>query len=258
MRNNPSNDMIRRALDAQLSGVKETPGLYDRVVRQTKGEKPMKKKMSLSLALAAALVMLAGIAVAANWQGVSYFLTERLLVPETVVETSVVQPLSQSCDSDWLSAEVVDAYWTDYAFSLTLHVQPKDASKALCMDTDIGADGETFDKIWWKGEILDLEQWRAGREVLRIGAPGLNLGGGSHDWTGSSCDWIHEEDDSLTVLLEIRDADENLLTAGGEHTISLYCDNMQTGEIEQSQVKFTLPAMTKEHSLIQETLNVRD
>lgn len=247
MKNNPSNDMIRRALEAQLSGVKETPGLYDRVVRQTKGEAPMKKKMSLSLALAAALVMLAGIAVAANWQGVTYFLTERLLVPENVVEESVVQPLSQSCDSNWLNAEVVDAYWTDYSFSLTLHVQPKDAAKALCMDTDIGADGESFDKIWWKGEILDLEQWRAGREVLSIGFATLSLG-------RSSLDWIHEEDDSLTMLLEVREADEALLTAGGEHTISLCCDNMQTGETEESLLTFTLPAMTMEHSATLETL----
>ena len=247
MKNNPSNDMIRRALDAQLSGVKETPGLYDRVVRQTKGEAPMKKKMSLSLVLAAVLVMLASIAVAANWQGVTYFLTDRLLVPETIVEESVVQPLSQSCDSDWLSAEVVDAYWTDYAFSLTLHVQPKDATKALCMDTDIGTDGESFDKIWWKGEILDLEQWRAGREVLMMYAPALSLG-------TSGWDWIHEEDGSLTVLMEVRNADEKLLTSGGEHTIRLDCDNKQTGETEQSLVTFTLPAMTKEHSAIQESM----
>lgn len=251
MKNNSSNDMIRRALEAQLSGVKETPGLYDRVVRQTKGEAPMKKKMSLGLVLAAALVMLAGIAVAANWQGVTYFLTERYYAPEKVVEESVAQPLSQSCDSNWLNAEVVDAYWTDYAFSLTLHIQPKDASKALCMVTDIGTDGESFDKIWWKDEILDLEQWRAGREVLSICYTTLSMG-------STGCDWIHEADDSLTVLLEVRNADEALLTAGGEHTISLCCDNMQTGETEESLLTFTLPAMTKEHSLMQETLNVRD
>ena len=57
---------LHEALDRRLSGMQEDPFLARRVLAGTKGEKPMKKKLSLSLAVALALILMASVALAAG------------------------------------------------------------------------------------------------------------------------------------------------------------------------------------------------
>ncbi len=56
---------LQKAMDSRLSGLAVTPRLRAAIRLKTKGEKPMKKKMTLGLVLALALILLlAGVAVA--------------------------------------------------------------------------------------------------------------------------------------------------------------------------------------------------
>lgn len=57
---------LHKAMDRRLSGMREDPFLAQRVLAGTKGEKPMKKKLSVSLALALALILMASVALAAG------------------------------------------------------------------------------------------------------------------------------------------------------------------------------------------------
>lgn len=207
-RKHPEND-IRAALDAQLSGVRSTPGLYDRVLRASKEEPYMKKKLSVSLALVLTLCLLAGIALAMNWQGVRYFLTQRMSVPENVSEEHLVQPELTACDSQWMTVTPVDASWVESpperggdSLYLTLHVAPVDKEKAFCCETEIGCDGESFD--------MDLDRRRGAapsrrgataREILEISLSGPDELGGKEVAFGY--DFIHE-DEGATFLLELR------------------------------------------------------
>ena len=57
---------LHQAVDRRLSGVREDPFLAQRVMAAKKGEKPMKKKLSVSLALVLALILMASVALAAG------------------------------------------------------------------------------------------------------------------------------------------------------------------------------------------------
>lgn len=245
-RKHPEND-IRAALDAQLSGLRSTPGLYDRVLRASKEEPYMKKKLSVSLALVLTLCLLAGIALAMNWQGVRYFLTQRLSVPENVSEEHLVQPELTACDSQWMTVTPVDASWVESpperggdSLYLTLHVSPVDKEKAFCCETEIGCDGESFDMIWIGGEVLPVETWRNGREILETSLSGPDELGGKEVSFGY--DFIHE-DDGATFLLELRSPAPDVLNAGATMTLHLTTRNLQTGEQEDATLTLALPPM---------------
>ena len=130
---------VRPALEARLSGITETPGLYGQVLHLAQAnEHPARRRLSASLALGLALVLTACAALAAGWQGVRYFLEDRTSQPQTLREEAVVQPLAQRCDSRMLLAEAVDACVSDGVFSMTLHVRAASDAQVLCMETDIG------------------------------------------------------------------------------------------------------------------------
>lgn len=227
---------IRPALEARLSGLTETPGLYGQVLHLAQAEtRPAKRRLSAALTLGLALMLTACVALAAGWHGVRYFLEDRTSQPQTIREEAVVQPLAQRCDSRLLLAEAVDACVSDGVFSLTLHVRAASDAQVLCMETDVGCDGERFDMIWWDGEILPLEAWRAGREVLQLRLPTGSMPFDSFDWV--------QDQDGETLLVQCRRPDEALLQSGGDVTLLLTTENLQTGETERATLTVTLPAM---------------
>lgn len=85
-----SGEKFRASIDRSLSGLKADPGLARRILSQEKGEKPMKKKLSVSLALILALLLgLTAAAFAAtalyrvvNWQGDVTRTEDSLQIPE--------------------------------------------------------------------------------------------------------------------------------------------------------------------------------
>lgn len=70
MNSRTPENRIRSALDARLSGVVEKPGSLERVLRQARGERIVKKKLSVGLVLTIVLVLvtLTALAVALLWE----------------------------------------------------------------------------------------------------------------------------------------------------------------------------------------------
>lgn len=189
-------------------------------------------------ALAACAALLWGAAMALERVGVLHFLNTRVWNGQKASEEDVVQPTAQSCDSRLLQVELRDAYWDGERLSLAVHVRSR-GEYAFYMETDVGTDGESFDKIWWKGEILPLEQWLAGRQAIMLELPGMLLNGRP---VASSWDWVQEQEGE-TLLLQGEAGD---LTKGGELAITLKSKVVGTDTTERATLTATLPPMEKE------------
>lgn len=187
--------------------------------------------------MVAALTLLCGTALALEYFGVLHFLTERIWQGDPVDANAIVQPTRQHCDSVLLDATVQDAYWDGETVSISLHIAPK-GDYAFYTETDRGQDGENFDLIWWNGNILPFEEWKAGREGLQLKLP--KLLNGTEDIT-SVWDWVQNEQ-SETMLIQGYCDD---LTQGATLNIELECLLEDTGTVECSTLTFTLPPMTK-------------
>lgn len=250
---------IRRAIDAELSAVGRDPFLYQRVLNQA-AEAPERRRrprrLTAALILVAVVMLTTAVAVATNWLGVKYFLTERNSVPVEVQEAYIVHPTQQSFDSERMDLQVGDAYWYADPFgdrlSLTLHADVKDSAKPFCIEIDIGTDGESFDMIWWQGEIIPVAQWLAGRDgyVMDISVKS-SLGG--RDYL-QSVDYVHEEQ-GVTLLLEMRNIPD--LSEGAELTLMVSSNPIYPSaedddgyridweDREEVTLTVTLPPMTK-------------
>lgn len=202
-------DDIRKAIDGELSGVGRDPFLYQRVMNMT-GEQPhtrrRPRRLIVALAIWAVLMLSTAVAVATNWTSVKWFLTDRLYTPLDVEDTYIAHPIAQSFESDRISLTVLDAYWYDDYYgdklALTMHADAKAPDTPFCMQIDIGTDGESFDMIWWHGDIIPVTQWLDGRE-------GYVMETNTAAWIGNqgfsgSCDYIQEET-GLTVMMELWD-----------------------------------------------------
>ena len=248
---------IRQAIDEELSGAGRDPFLYQRVLNSAH-EAPLRRRpRKLTVALVALIVLMlsTAAAVATNWLGVRYFLTERLALPVPVEDAYVVQPVSQPFDSERLSMRATDAYWYESRYGdrldITIHADVKDPEKAFCMDTDIGTDGESFDMIWWHGDILPVADWLAGREGYKLYLTlSLQIDGQSY-W--GSLDWVHEEQ-GMTMLIEVMDAPD--LSKGATVVVTgwsypIIPDDGELGhltlsdDMERFALTLDLPPMTK-------------
>lgn len=182
-----------------------TPERFHRQVAQALARPeraPCRRPARLALALLMLLTLLAGTAWALGRLGVLHFLTERTASAPSAdsIAPGVVEPLSQSCESESLVMLVRDAYIDEEKISLCVHIAPRDPDAyRLLSEIDIGTDGETFDRIWWKGEVLSFEEWLpAGKEMLVVSPRFLEIG---EKRMGLSCDWLPEETGE-TFLLE--------------------------------------------------------
>lgn len=187
--------------------------------------------------MAACLVLLCGTALALEQLGVLHFLTDRIWQGDPVNAAAIVQPAHQQCDSRLLDASVRDAYWDGETLSVAVHIRPK-GDYAFYTETDRGQDGEHFEQIWWNGEILSFETWKAGRAELKLSLP--KLMDGTENIT-TSWDWVQDEQGE-TMLIQGACED---LTQGAALAIEL--EALLEGEsgAEHATLTFTLPPMTK-------------
>ncbi|MBQ3155509.1 MAG: hypothetical protein IJB81_01125 [Clostridia bacterium] len=183
---------IRKALDAALSGASHDPTLFHRVVNASKGDSPpVKRKLTLSMALVLILALMTGTAaVAATYRGVSWFLTER--ENQTVDAAYLMDILEQHHDSELLDIRVVDAYWDGAKLSMAINFAPRDATLSLgtyCHHYE----GQAAHQC--RNETLDL--------LLDIAGTGIKITAGAEDTRsyGASYDYYCEEDDSLTIMI---------------------------------------------------------
>ena len=177
---------------------------FQKTVTELAQERPMGMRRGLRLVLAAALciVLLCGAALALNRLGVVYFLTERVYNgPESAqVETGTLQAQSQSCDSTLVQADVRDLWMQGDRLAICFHLSPKEPERyRLLSETDIGTDGEHFDRIWWNGETFTFDQWLPqGKQMLVISPQYMEIGG---QRLPVSTDWL-PEDQGETFLME--------------------------------------------------------
>ncbi len=229
-------------MNLQNDPYEPTPtAFHDRVERKLSELRsqsaPARRPYRWVAALAACLVLLCGTAIALDRLGVLYFLTERVDAGDPVDEAAVARPASQRCDSALLNVEARDAYWDGDTLSLTLAVSPK-GDYAFYTETDRGCDGESFDQIWWNGEILPYEEWLAGRQPLMLRLPRVKLNGKN---TLQSWDWV-QNGQGEAMLLEIQ-ADD--LTQGAELTVTLESVLEGTDTTETATLTVQLPPMKK-------------
>lgn len=198
---------IRKAIDSELSGVGRDPFLYQRVLNMGK-EQPRtrrrSRRLTVALAVLAVLMLSTAVAVATNWTSVRWFLTDRLYTPLDVQDAYIVHPTAQSFESDRINLTVLDAYWYEDPYgdrlALTMHADAKTPDTPFCMEIDIGTDGESFDMIWWHGDIIPVTQWLDGRD-------GYVMETNTAAWIGNqgfsgACDYIQEET-GLTVMMRL-------------------------------------------------------
>ncbi len=220
-----------------------TPEGFHRRIEQKLNElqrahAPVPRPHRLATVLALCVVLLCGTALALRPFGVLDFLTARFENSVSISGEAVVIPTAQSCDSQLLAAQVQDACWDGVTLSVSVSVRPL-KEYALCMETEIGADGETYNRIWRNGESQLLEDWLAGREAMMLFLPEMTLNGVrvSTDW-----DWVSDEQGE-TLLLQVP-ADD--MVHETELSIPLRSVLLSTGAQEQATLYATLPAMTKE------------
>ena len=201
---------IRKAIDGELSGVGRDPFLYQRVLNMGREEPSPNhrrpRRLTVALVVLLVLTLSTAVAVATNWTSVRWFLTDRLYTPLDVQDAYIVHPTAQSFDSDRINLTVLDAYWyEDYygdRLALTMHAEAKAPDTPFCMEIDIGNDGESFDMIWWHGEIIPVTQWLNGRDgyVMETNtATWIGNRGYSGNW-----DYIQEET-GLTIMMQLWD-----------------------------------------------------
>lgn len=186
---------------------------------------------------AACMALLCGTALALEQLGVLHFLTQRTWMGMPVHAAAIAQPTQQHCDSEQLDAFIKDAYWDGETLSIAMYIRPK-GDYAFYTETDRGQDGEHFDMIWWNGNILSFEQWKAGRTGLMLTLP--RLMNGTEDIT-SSWDWIQNEQGEIMLIQGNCDD----MTQGATLALDLSCMLEGHDKAVLSTLTFTLPPMTK-------------
>ncbi len=218
----------------------QTPEAFHMRIEQTLGNLKQAEPTTRGarrLALAAtATALLLGTALALENYGVLRFFTERYERP--IDSKTIAQPVAQSCDSKLLDAFVRDAYWDGEKLAISMSVKPLNADTALYIETDVGADGESFDKIWWKGEILSFDEWRGGRTAIELGLPYVTA---DVPCELLSWDWVQDEVGE-TLLIELYAED---MTRGATLTARLCSSVIDSGETETATLTAALPAMRK-------------
>ena len=113
-----------------------------------------------AVVLAALLLTLAGAAYAGSRLGVLDFLTTRIWNGPAAedVQPGITQDFRAESESAVLHLDARDLYQNEDKFSLCVHISPKEPERyRLLYETDIGADGEHFDRIWWNGKQLSFD-----------------------------------------------------------------------------------------------------
>lgn len=211
-------------------------------------QSPPKRGLRMAVVCALCIALLCGTAIALDRIGVLYFFTNRMADGPTAVWMKtggdVVVPASQVCDSALLDMTVRDVYLSADEVAVCVHVAPKDPDAyRLLSETDIGTDGETFDRIWWQGDILTFEEWLpAGKEMLVVSGAWMETGG---QRLLMSADWVPEEaGETFLFRAGLWQLEDDLqLNADGTLTIRVAVDSRVYGaeSAETSLLTCTVP-----------------
>lgn len=87
MRLEDEQRMVRQALDNALSGISEDPAMTARVLAQSKGETPMKRKLPMAVIVLIVLLITTATAVAAGWFAWNRGLEDQLRVTDEIKST---------------------------------------------------------------------------------------------------------------------------------------------------------------------------
>ena len=155
-----------------------------------------------AVVLAMLLLALAGAAYAGSRLGVLDFLTNRICNGPAAeeIQPGITQDFHAESESAVLDLDARDLYQSEEKFSLCLHISPKEPERyRMLYETDIGADGEHFDRIWWNGKQLSFAEWLPeGKQMLVLSVRKMTVGGVA---VPVSMDWLPEEQGE-TFLLE--------------------------------------------------------
>ena len=189
----PTPDRFHRRFESMLASLQAQPA-----------PKPRRIRMRTAVAVALIAVLLCVTAFALERLGILYFLTERVAggMSAEQAEAGVAPIAWQRCESERLSVTVRDIYMDGERLAVCAHIEPREPDAyRLLSETDIGTDGEHFDRIWWQGEVLSFGEWLPeGKEMLVVSDAVLQIG---DTRLPVSVDWL-PQDQGETFSFEAR------------------------------------------------------
>lgn len=196
-----------------------------------------RKRLRLILVSLLLLLLLAATAIGTGKLDVHWFLKNRRADPMEIVDADQWSVREISYDGLYLEAEITDSVWDKQLLCLYLTYSLGGTSEdALTVYTlNVGADGERFDYVWWKGEILPVEEWAGGKDVYLYDFESWHTGKryflGSHDSTTDGKGESSFDEIDLSALTP----DEYASLLGPDGTLELACDvfvrSYATGEL---------------------------
>lgn len=229
-------ERVQNAVANSLSHVQASPWLAQRVLAHAKGEQPMKKRISMSVLLLAALMAIAAVGLAASsLTGIRDFLGE-IVGGWNVNEDAIVAPTIQSSTSQWLKLEATEAYWAEDGLAVVLKVGAADNRHIVCYSNEDGfldEEGEMSGQIQIQGKQMDIDLWRGEKELLVTHYLLQEEG-----WT-----WYKRTEEGLFVIVTSWNLDAASLETGMDLTLEIITENIQTGEHEGSTITVALPPM---------------
>ena len=231
----PTPDRFHRRFDCMLAALRAQPA-----------PKPRRLRMRTAVVVALIAALLCATAFALERLGILYFLTERVAggMSTEQAEAGVAPVAWQQCESGRLSVAVRDIYMDSERLAVCAHIEPREPDAyRLLSETDIGTDGEHFDRIWWQGEVLSFGEWLPeGKEMLVVSGAVLQIG---DTRLPVSVDWVPQDQgetfsfEAELALLGEAPFKEN---AGMMEATLLIQSHLYGGENEQSTVTFAFAA----------------
>ena len=231
----PTPDRFHRRFGCMLTELQAQPA-----------PKPRRLRTRTAVVVALIAALLCATAFALERLGILYFLTERVAggMSTEQAEAGVAPVAWQQCESGRLSVAVRDIYMDSERLAVCAHIEPREPDAfRLLSETDIGTDGEHFDRIWWQGKVLSFDEWLPeGKEMLVVSGAVLQIG---DTRLPVSVYWVPQDQgetfsfEAELALLGEAPFKEN---AGMMEAALLIQSHLYGGENEQSTVTFAFAA----------------
>lgn len=231
----PTPDRFHRRFESMLASLQAQPA-----------PKPRRIRMRTAVVVALIAVLLCVTAFALERLGILYFLTERVAggMSAEQAEAGIAPIAWQQCESERLSVSVRDIYMDGERLAVCAHIEPREPDAyRLLSETDIGTDGEHFDRIWWQGKVLSFDEWLPeGKEMLVVSDAVLQIG---DTRLPVSVDWLPQDQGetfSFEARLDVLGETTFKENGGMMEAALLIQSHLYGGENEQSTVTFAFAA----------------
>ena len=231
----PTPDRFHRRFESMLASLQAQPA-----------PKPRRLRMRTAVVVALIALLLGATAFALERLGILYFLTERVAggMSTEQAEAGVAPVAWQRCESGRLSVAVRDIYMDSERLAVCAHIEPREPDAfRLLSETDIGTDGEHFDRIWWQGKVLSFDEWLPeGKEMLVVSGAVLQIG---DTRLPVSVDWLpQDQGETFSFEAELALLGEAPFRENGGmmEAALLIQSHLYGGENEQSTVTFAFAA----------------